>query len=253
MKEYSILLVCVTITFCHYDYYMTFTYDYPAHYVSVDTVIFGADSQRHSTNLKILLIQRGTSPFAGEWALPGGFVSPVESLDDAALRELNEETGITSAFLEQLYTFGAPDRDPRGRVITVAYYALVNCAGCKLRAGTDATWAAWFDITNLPPLVFDHTGIVTKALTRLRSKVRYEPIGFNLLPERFPLAQLHALYEAILDRPIDLPNFRRAIIRMQLLHEAGEEKDVSHRPAKLFRFDESRYEQLVRRGFNFEI
>src|SRR4051794_25935832 len=123
---------------------MAFTYEYPAHYVSVDTVIFGADSQRDSTNLKVLLIQRGAPPFAGEWALPGGFVSPVESLDAAALRELKEETGVESAFLEQLYTFGAPDRDPRGRVITVAYYALVNRAGCSLGAGTDAARAAWF-------------------------------------------------------------------------------------------------------------
>jgi 8-oxo-dGTP diphosphatase len=205
--------------------------------------------------LKVLLIERAvaTEPFFGRWALPGGFVDPAESLDAAAARELEEETGVTSAFLEQLYTFGAPDRDPRGRVITVAYFALVNRAECKVRAGSDAARAEWFDIRELPPLAFDHREIVDKAIARLRAKVRYEPIGFNLLPEKFTLAQLHALYEAILDRPIDIANFRRAIMRMGLLREAGEETNVSHRPAKLFRFDDKSYARFVRRGFNFEI
>jgi 8-oxo-dGTP diphosphatase len=234
---------------------MAFTYQYPAHYVSVDTVIFGADSRRESCDLGILLVERGdpSQPFAGAWALPGGFVDPAESLDDAAKRELSEETGVESAFLEQLFTFGAPRRDPRGRVITVAYYALVNRVDCTLRAGSDAARAQWFELSRLPALAFDHAEIIAKAVARLRAKIRYEPIGFNLLPERFTLAQLHTLYESLLDRPIDLPNFRRAILRMGLLREGGEEKDVSHRPAKLFRFDEKRYAQLVRRGFNFEI
>lgn len=234
---------------------MAFAYDHPAHYVSVDTVIFGADSRRGSCDVRVLLVERGDpqQPFVGSWALPGGFVNPAESLDDAAKRELSEETGVESAFLEQLYTFGAPARDPRGRVITVAYYAFVNRAECTLRAGSDAARAQWFDIAQLPSLAFDHGEIVAKAVARLRAKVRYEPIGFNLLPERFTLAQLHSLYESLLDRPIDLPNFRRAILRMGLLREAGEERDVSHRPAKLFRFDEKRYAQLVRRGLNFEI
>ena len=234
---------------------MPFTYQHPAHFVSVDTVIFGADSRRDSCDIQLLLVERGdpAQPFAGAWALPGGFVAPCESIDDAARRELAEETGIRAAFLEQLYTFGEPARDPRGRVITVAYYALVNRAECVARAGSDASRAQWFDISAPPRLAFDHADILAKALARLRAKVRYEPIGFNLLPEKFTLAQLHALYEALLDRPIDLPNFRRAILRMGLLHEAGEEKDVAHRPAKLFRFEEKRYAQLVRRGLNFEI
>jgi 8-oxo-dGTP diphosphatase len=218
-------------------------------------VIFGAESTRESCDLKILLVERAvpTEPFFGHWALPGGFVAPDESLDRAAARELEEETGVTGAYLEQLYTFGAPDRDPRGRVITVAYYALVNRSACTVRAGGDAARAEWFDVRELPPLAFDHKDIVEKAIARLRGKVRYEPVGFNLLPERFMFAQLHALYEAILDRPIDIANFRRAIMKMGLLREAGEERDVQHRPAKFFRFDDKAYARFVRRGFNFEI
>src|SRR3954469_20009400 len=135
---------------------MSFTYEYPAHYVSVDPVIFGADSRRDSCDLRVLLIERGDpqQPFVGSWALPGGFVDPAESLDDAAARKLSEETGGASAFLEQLYTFGAPGRDLRGRVITVAYYALLNRAECTLRAGRDAARGQWFDVAELPALAF---------------------------------------------------------------------------------------------------
>src|SRR5438876_4419931 len=140
---------------------MAFTYEYPAHYVTVDPVIFGSESTRDSCDLRILLIERAVpaEPFHGAWALPGGFVDPKESLDAAAARELEEETGVTGAFLEQLYTFGAPDRDPRGRVITVAYLALVNRADCRVRAGSDAARAEWFDIRDLPVLAFDHKEI----------------------------------------------------------------------------------------------
>jgi len=234
---------------------MAYTYPFPAHYVTVDTVIFGSGSTRDTCDLKVLLIERGAKgqPFFGAWALPGGFIKPEESLDSAAARELEEETGVKDAFLEQLYTFGAPERDPRGRVITVAYFALVNRTECKLKAGTDAARARWFDLNALPELAFDHREILAKAHARLQGKVRYEPIGFNLLPRAFTLAQLHALYEAILDRPIDLSNFRRSILRMNLLREAGEEKGVQHRPAKLFRFDEKAYSRLVRHGLHFEV
>lgn len=235
---------------------MPFTYEFPAHYVSVDTVIFGADVKTDTSSLRVLLIERGDpdGPFWGTWALPGGFVEQGESLDAAATRELEEETGMTGAYLEQLYTFGEPQRDPRGRVITVAYFALLNLQKCKPVEGkSDAADARWFDVCDLPPLAFDHELIVAKALARLRAKVRYEPIGFNLMPEKFTIGQLRSLYEAILDRPIDGPNFRRSILRMKVLKTAGKERDTSHRPAQLFRFDEERYAQLVRRGFNFEI
>lgn len=236
---------------------MPFTYEYPAHYVTVDPVIFGVDSTRASCDLQILLIARGDpkGPFFGCWALPGGFVEPGESLDVAAARELEEETGVTGAFLEQLYTFGEPGRDPRGRVITSAYYALVKRASCTVRAGSDAAEARWFPVSGLSSIVFafDHAVIVAMAVARLRAKVRYQPIGFQLLPERFPIAQLHALYEAILGRELDRHNFRRVILRMGLLKEAGKERSVPHRAATLYRFDSARYAQLVKRGFNFEI
>jgi 8-oxo-dGTP diphosphatase len=232
---------------------MAHTYEYPAHYVSVDPVVIGCTSTRDTCDVKMLLVERREKPFQGKWALPGGFVKPAESLEAAAARELREETGITDAFLEQLYTFGQPRRDPRGRVITVAYMALIDRGGVQLRAGTDAARAEWFDLDALPPLAFDHAEIVARAIDRLRSKIRYEPIGFNLLPPTFTMAQLHALYEALLERELDLPNFRRAITRMDLLREAGQEKDVSHRPAKLLRFDEKAYSRLLKRGFSFDM
>jgi len=233
---------------------MAYTYEYPAHYVTVDPVIFGAQSTRDTCDLKVLLIERGVAgqPFHGQWALPGGFVKPEESLDAAVARELQEETGVTGVFAEQLYTFGDPKRDPRGRVITVAYLALIDRGRCKLQAGTDAARAEWFDLDRLPPLAFDHAEILGKALARLRAKVHYEPIGFNLLPPLFTMAQLHALYEAVLDRTLDLPNFRRAITRLNVLREGGEETNVSHRPAKLFRFDEKAYGRMLRSGIHFD-
>ena len=234
---------------------MSYTYEFPAHYVTVDPVIFGSASTRDTCDLKVLLIERAAQgqPFFGAWALPGGFVKPEESLEAAAQRELEEETGVTGAFLEQLYTYGDPKRDPRGRVITVAYMALIDRGRCRLEAGTDAARAQWFDVDALPALAFDHGDIVARALARLRSKVRYEPIGFNLLPPTFTIAQLHALYEAVLGRDIYLPNFRRSVMRHHLLKEAGEEEDVSHRPAKLYRFDEKAYTRLLKSGSSFEV
>jgi 8-oxo-dGTP diphosphatase len=230
---------------------MAHTYEYPAHYVTVDTVVFGCASTRDTADLKVLLIERGEKPFLGQWALPGGFVKPTESLDAAAARELEEETGVADAFLEQLYTFGDPKRDPRGRVITVAYMALIDRARCVVRGGSDAARAQWFDLNGLPPLAFDHADIVQKAIVRLRGKISYEPVGFNLLPKTFTMAQLHALYEAILGRELDGPNFRRSIVRMEILKEAGEESGVQHRPAKIYRFDEKAYARFLKQGFHF--
>lgn len=230
---------------------MPYTYDFQRPSLTVDCVIFGLDEQNL---LKVMLIQRGIEPFQGKWALPGGFVQLEESLEAAALRELHEETGISNVFLEQLHTFGDIDRDPRERVVTVAYYALVNLSRHEIRATTDASDAAWFSLANLPELAFDHDRILVAALTRLKGKARYEPIGFELLPKKFTLSQLQRLYEIILGHKLDKRNFRKKILKMNLLTKLDEtQKDVSHRAARLYEFDEQRYLQLREKGFNFEI
>ena len=229
---------------------MPFTYQYERPALTVDCVVFGFDEGE----LKILLIERALEPFRGKWALPGGFVEMDETLDEAAARELMEETALRDVFLEQLYTFSTVDRDPRERVVSVAYYALIPLRKQGIHASTDARRAAWFCVSELPSLAFDHADIVATAVTRLRGKVRYQPIGFELLPERFTLSQLQHLYEAILERPLDKRNFRKKILSMDVLVETDEiEQDVAHRAARLYRFDEAKYKRLVKRGFNFEI
>lgn len=229
---------------------LTYQYEYPRPSVTVDCVVFGLDDGA----LKVLLIQRQQEPYADRWALPGGFVDMDESLDQAAWRELSEETGIERMYLEQLYTFGAVDRDPRGRVITVAYYALTNLADHNLTAGTDARSAAWFPVRQVPSLAFDHQHILELAVDRLRGKVRYAPVGFELLPRRFTLTQLQRLYETILERPLDKRNFRKKILGMGLLIETDEmEKDVPHRAARLYKFDGRKYRQLTKKGFAFDV
>ncbi|MBW4619950.1 MAG: NUDIX hydrolase [Cyanosarcina radialis HA8281-LM2] len=231
--------------------FMPYTYEFPRPSITVDCVVFGLDREH---KLKILLIQRNLEPFKGEWALPGGFVRIDETLEAAALRELREETGIETVFLEQLYTFGKLDRDPRERVITVAYYALVNLWEYQIRAATDASDAAWFTVDALPSLAFDHDRIVQTALKRLQGKLRYEPIGFELLPEKFTLFQLQKLYETVLGQELDKRNFRKKILNMNLLIALDEfQQDVSHRAARLYQFDRLQYEQLKEKGFNFEI
>jgi len=229
---------------------VAYTYEHPRPSVAVDCVVFGLDEQ----DLKVLLIQRDLEPFRGKWALPGGFVRMEENLEDAARRELAEEAGIRDVFLEQLYTFGDVKRDPRGRVITVAYYALVNLAEHDLKASTDARSAAWFSASDVPALAFDHAKILDVALERLRAKVRYQPIGFELLPRKFTLSQLQKLYEIVLDRELDKRNFRKKILSMGILVELDEiQQDVAHRAARLYRFDEEKYRKLKRKGFNFEV
>ena len=229
---------------------MTYAYQHPRAALTVDCVVFGFDEG----DLKILLIQRDLEPFAGAWALPGGFVRMDESLEEAARRELEEETGVVKVFLEQLYTFAEPDRDPRERVVTVAYYALVKLSSHRVKAATDARNAAWFAVCDLPRLAFDHEAIIETALQRLKGKVRYEPIGFEMLPPIFTLTQLQHLYETILEVPLDKRNFRKKILSMDLLFETEQiEQDVAHRAARLYRFDESKYKQLKKKGFNFEL
>src|SRR5262249_587894 len=174
--------------------------------VTVDLVIFTI----HGNELRVLLVKRAIEPFAGAMALPGGFVRENESLEAAAMRELQEETGVKEVYLEQLYSFGDPGRDPRGRVVTVSYYALVSC-GRSLSAGTDAADARWWPVAELPTLAFDHRRILDYALERLRNKLEYSTVGFQLLPDQFTLTELQRVYEVILNKKLDKRNFRRKI------------------------------------------
>ncbi|NJN34207.1 MAG: NUDIX hydrolase [Saprospiraceae bacterium] len=229
---------------------MAYTYDYPRPSLTVDCIIFGLDE---SSRLKVLLIQRGHDPFKDAWALPGGFVDENEPLEAAALRELKEETGVTDVFIEQLYTFGTPGRDPRGRVVTVAYYALINLSEYQIGADSDAKDVKWFAIDELPALAFDHADILYLAINRLRSKIRYQPVGFELLPKEFTLTQMQTFYETILGKQLNKRNFRTKILGMDILKEGSILRGVAHRPAQLYRFDEDKYQEYLRQGFNFEI
>lgn len=229
---------------------MSFTYRYPRPAVTVDCVVFGLDDD----DLKVLLIERDREPFAGRWALPGGFVGAAETLEQAALRELSEETGVTKVYLEQLHTFGAPDRDPRDRVITVAYYALVRRLDHAPQAASDARSVAWFPASRCPPLAFDHREIVALARQRLQARVRDQPIGFELLPRKFTLSQIQRVYEAVLARPLDKRNFRKKLLGTGVLTELAEtQRDVAHRAARLYQFDGKKYRALLKQGFHFEV
>jgi 8-oxo-dGTP diphosphatase len=231
---------------------MAHKYQYEMPAVAVDCVIFGLDLE--TKDLKVMLIERDLDPFAGMWAIPGGFVRRGESLEQAAARELEEETGISNVFLEQLYSFGDPGRDPRGWVISVAYYALVSPEGHRVVARTDARQAAWFTVKRLPRLAFDHARIVQAALERLRGKLSYAPVGFELLPRKFTVRQLQNLYEIVIGRKLDNRNFRKKIFGMDLLRELDEmQHGVPHRAARLYSFDERKYKQLVKQGLAFEI
>ncbi len=229
---------------------MAYTYQYPRAALTVDCVVFGFDEG----DLKVLLIERGLEPFKGRWALPGGFVRVDETLDAAARRELQEEAGLTNVFLEQLYTFGAVDRDPRERVVSVAYYALVKLTEHAAKAATDAANAQWFPVSKVPKLAFDHAEILRTAVERLKGKVRYQPIGFELLTPKFTLSQLQHLYEAVLGADLDKRNFRKKVLGFGLFVPLQETQMLGrHRPAQLFKFDQKRYAHLRSRGFNFEI
>jgi 8-oxo-dGTP diphosphatase len=201
------------------------------------------------------LIQRASDPFKGLWAFPGGFLDMEDpTIEFAAKRELEEETGLKNVFMEQLYTFGDEGRDPRGRTISVAYYALIKLSAYLLQAGSDADNAQWFNISEVPPLAFDHARILQTALDRLKGKVRYQPIGFELLAQKFTLSQLQHLYETVLETPLDKRNFRKKILKMELLIPLEERQaGVAHRAAQLYQFDKAKYEALKSKGFNFEL
>ncbi|SHI41235.1 8-oxo-dGTP diphosphatase [Rubritalea squalenifaciens DSM 18772] len=229
---------------------MPVSYEYERPALTVDCVLFGLDEE----GLKVLLIRRGMEPYQGKWALPGGFVRVGEALRNAAERELEEEAGVKNVFLEQLYTFGDPGRDPREHVVSVAYYALVNLEDHEVVADTDASDAGWFALDDLPGLAFDHEEILEVAKERLKGKIRYQPIGFELLPELFSLSRLQKLYEAVLERPLDKRNFRKKLLKLGILEETDEvEKDVARRAARLYRFDREAYDRMVKEGFELQL
>ena len=187
-------------------------------------------------SLEVLLIERGEDPFRGCWALPGGFVRADETLDACALRELAEETGLTGVYLEQLYTFGAVDRDPRGRTVSVAYLGLVAGSGGALRPSTDAAAAAWYGLDDLPAVAFDHAAIIATAIERLRGKLRYSTIALKLMPAQFTLSELQHVYELILGRALDKRNFRKQMLGLGFIEATGErQRNGKHRPAMLYR------------------
>ncbi|MFQ5407192.1 MAG: NUDIX domain-containing protein [Anaerolineales bacterium] len=205
--------------------------------LTVDVVIFSIALDRHELNT--LLIRRGNAPYEGCWAIPGGFVHYGESLDDAARRELLEETGVRDVYLEQLYTFGQPDRDPRGHTVTVAYFALIPADSVELSAGSDAAEAAWHSVYGPPKLAFDHAYILQYALQRLRYKLEYTAAGFRLLPAEFTLTDLQTAYEIVLGEKLDKRNFRRRLVDAEVIEKTNRRRQGGEgRPAMLYRYRE---------------
>jgi 8-oxo-dGTP diphosphatase len=227
-----------------------YKYEFPRPSIATDCVIFGFDGG----GLKLLLIERDNEPFKNKWALPGGFIFMEETAEESAKRILREKVGIKNVYIEQLYTFSEVQRDPRERIISIAYFALVNTKQYQLIAGRDTVKAEWYKLSDIPKLAFDHTKIVRLAIQRLKGKVSYQPIGFELLAEKFTLSQLQALYEAILEVVIDKRNFRKKILGMGLLLPLEEkEKNVAHKAARFYKFDNKSYKEFLKDGFYFEL
>lgn len=225
----------------------TYTYDYPRPAVTTDCVIFGYDGKE----LKVLLIERGIEPFKGCWAFPGGFLNMDEDALAGARRELKEETGLENAFIEQFHTFSEPGRDPRGRVITIAHYALVKIQ--EVEGGDDAAQARWFPIGEVPPLAFDHDRILRMAMSRLKERIHFEPVGFELLPDVFTMPQLQNLYEAILEVHFDRRNFASKMLKLGILEDTGDRPaGASSRIPVSYRFNKEKYNELKAKGFRLE-
>lgn len=225
----------------------TYTYDYPRPAVTTDCVIFGYDGKE----LKVLLIERGIEPFKGCWAFPGGFLNMDEDALAGARRELKEETGLEDAFIEQFHTFSEPGRDPRGRVITIAHYALVKIQ--EVEGGDDAAQAIWFPIGEVPPLAFDHDRILRMAMSRLKERIHFEPVGFELLPDVFTMPQLQNLYEAILEVHFDRRNFASKMLKLGILEDTGDRPaGASSRIPVSYRFNKEKYNELKAKGFRLE-
>lgn len=220
--------------------------------LAVSAAVFGYAREQ---GLSVLLAKRKTPPYHDRWALPGGLVGNRENLSQAIKRALEEETGVGLDYLEQLYTFGDPERDPRHRVVSVAYFGLVRQDRFKIMASTDADHASWFNVKQLPPMAFDHALITQKAIKRLQAKLVYEPVGFELLDEKFPFSELEKLYATVLDRVIDRRNFKKKILALDILEELQEKQKLpaAGRPGNLFRFNKEKYFELVEKGINIEI
>lgn len=224
-----------------------YSYKYPHPAVTADCVIFGFDG----VSIKVLLIQRGIEPYKGQWAFPGGFLKMNESVEECAKRELEEETGLKSASVEQFYTFSAVNRDPRERVITVAHYALVRLS--EVKGGDDAASAKWFAMNEIPSLAFDHDHILRLAVKCLKERICFEPIGFELLPEVFTMTELQNLYEAILEVKFDRRNFYNKMLKLGILSDAEPRPaNASRRTPCKYRFNAEKYAELKQKGFRLE-
>ena len=224
-----------------------FCYKYPHPSVTADCVIFGFDG----VSIKVLLIQRGIEPFKGKWAFPGGFMKIDETAEECATRELEEETGLKNTTVEQFYTFSDVSRDPRERVITVAHYALVKLS--EVKGGDDAASARWFSMDEVPSLAFDHDRILRMAVNRLKERICFEPIGFELLPEVFTMTELQNLYEAILEVKFDRRNFYNKMLKLGILSEAEPRPaNASRRTPTKYRFNAEKYAELKQKGFRLE-
>jgi len=219
--------------------------------VSVDAVVFGYSLEE---GIQVLLIKRRYEPFKKSWALPGGLVGNDESLEAAVRRELREEAGMKLSYLEQLYSFGEPQRDPRNRVISIAYFGLVRPGDHQLSAQTDAEDAAWFNIKHMPKLAFDHKQIIDAAIKRLQGKIVYEPVGFELLDKEFPFSDLEKLYQVLLDNDLDRRNFKKRIMALGFLEEVNRTlQRGAGRPAQLYRFNQKKYFQLKEKGYHADL
>lgn len=224
-----------------------YVYKYPRPSVTTDCVIFGFDGQ----SLQVLLIERGIEPYKGMWAFPGGFLNPTETAEEGALRELSEETGLKDAYIEQFHTYSDPERDPRDRVITIAYYALVRLQ--QVQGGDDAARAQWFPMDQIPRLAFDHDRILRDAMKQLRERIHFEPIGFELLPEKFTMKDLQTLYEAVLEVKFDRRNFAKKMLHFGLLNQLNETVNpTTRREASLYSFNKENYNLLKKKGFQLE-
>lgn len=222
---------------------MAYCYPYPHPAVTTDVVVFTILDE----TLKLLLVRRRSDPFKGQWALPGGFVRHQEGLMECATRKLEDETGIKGVYLEQLYTFGQPERDPRERVICVAYYALVCSDRLHLGDKPNAEEVGWHTLEALPPLAFDHRDVVSMAHERLAAKLEYSTIALQFMPKDFTFSELQAVHEIILREAIDKRNFRKRILAMgQIVETGAERRNGAHRPAKLYRVKDPSKVQIIK-------